>query len=267
MKVTVTNQQIQEARLKKVFVVIPCHNHSRFILGAAQSVLNGLHRNVTLVCVEDGSTDEEKKAFYEQLENVNDSRLIVQSTKSQSGRWRAVNGCIEAFAPPGTHDYITVLDADDQWLPDRLDISLRSIVASGAAASLTGFHHCWHEHELEWISRGHQPVPAAEHTLELIPAAENHRLAKENYYRLRFGGGFPAVDFEPHSVSATFPANMWWEGYRFLPGNSGLRLSPGEDTCMALRLALAGENGLVIAKHKPYLYRRSTTTNQSDIRL
>lgn len=251
-----------------MLVVIPCHNHSKYVAGSVQSVLDGHHKNIKVICVEDGSSDSQKQLFQHAMQGFSDPRLIVEATYQKSGRWRAVNQCIEKYAPPGSFDYVTVLDADDEWLPDRLTASLRAIVATGAAASLVGFHHCWDEGGLEWIQATHQPLPEEySHSLEIIDASTNFDAAKDNFYRLRFGGGFPCADFEPHSVSATFPLEMWWQGYRFMPGELGLRLSPGEDTCMALRLAMSSRDGLVIAKTKPYLYRRNTTTNQSDIKL
>lgn len=94
-----------------VSVVIPAYNSERFIAGAVESVLGQTYPDVETVVVDDGSTDGTVEALRPYLSHV---RLIQ---KVNGGVATARN----AGAAAATGRYVSFLDADDVWLPRKLE--------------------------------------------------------------------------------------------------------------------------------------------------
>src|SRR2546423_604804 len=95
-------------------VVIPAFNAAGTIESAIRSVLAQTERAFELVVVDDGSTDEtaERARFF-----ASDPRVRV-FTQRNRGPAAARNTGIAA----GTAEYVSMLDADDLWLPEYLDV-------------------------------------------------------------------------------------------------------------------------------------------------
>lgn len=259
----ITEAMRTTAAQKRVAVIVPCHNHGKYVALAAKSILSGRHKNVDVYCINDGSDEANVALFQESLEAISDHRLKILHTPQKMGRWNTCNHMVASW-DVDQYDYFTVLDADDEWLPDRLSISLEAMQATGHEASLTGFHHIFEEVQADALRGTFETPEIGSYEMSIFEPSLTAQWAKDNYLALRGGGGFPCPTFEPHSVSATMPVKWWWQGLRFMPGNVNMRLSPGEDTCLALRIALL-KGGIALAAKRPYLYRRNTTTNQKDI--
>lgn len=110
------DQENQIAAGPLVSVVIPCYNYGRFIGETIQSVLNQTHRNLEVMVVDDGSTDNTKEA----VSSLKDAR-ICYSHQQNSGVSDARKKGIER----SRGEYIAFLDADDLWLPEKLEKQLK----------------------------------------------------------------------------------------------------------------------------------------------
>jgi glycosyltransferase involved in cell wall biosynthesis len=98
-----------------VSVIIPTYNYARYIAGAVNSVLAQTYHNYEIVVVDDGSTDETRQALGDSLDKIT---YIYQHNRGVSA---ARNVGIER-----SHgDLIAFLDADDVWVPDKLDRQVR----------------------------------------------------------------------------------------------------------------------------------------------
>jgi len=94
-----------------VSVVIPTYNYGRFIAEAVESVRRQTHREVEIIVVDDGSTDDTQAV----LASIRDERLIVIRTEN-----RGISAARNTGLDRATGEYIAFLDADDRWLPEKL---------------------------------------------------------------------------------------------------------------------------------------------------
>jgi glycosyltransferase involved in cell wall biosynthesis len=116
-----------------ISVIIPAYNAERTILETIKSVQNQTFSDFEIVVINDGSTDR----TLELLQNVKDERLRVFSYKN-SGVAVARNRGISH----STGEFISFIDADDLWTPDKLDLqlaALRQHPEAGVAYSWTYF--------------------------------------------------------------------------------------------------------------------------------
>lgn len=100
-----------DAKLPLVSVIIPTYNCANYIERAINSVLEQTYLNTEIIVVNDGSTDDTEKI----LENYK-NRIIIINQKN-SGVAKARNVGIST----AKGNYIATLDADDRWLPNRLE--------------------------------------------------------------------------------------------------------------------------------------------------
>ena len=112
----------------RISVIMPCFNASRYLRDAAASALNQTYRNVELIVVDDGSTDD-SAGIAEEIARRNPDRVTVLHT-ARVGPYPARNEALRA----ARGDYIAFLDADDWWEPTALE-KLQA-AASGAHADI-----------------------------------------------------------------------------------------------------------------------------------
>lgn len=101
--------------MELISVIIPVYNSERFIARCLESVINNTYKNLQIICVNDGSTDESGRILTEYMEK--DKRISVIN-KDNGGAASARKAGI--LAAKG--DYIAMLDADDWIHPQYFDI-------------------------------------------------------------------------------------------------------------------------------------------------
>ncbi len=95
-----------------VTVILPTYNRAATIKRACMSVLNQTYRNLELIVVDDGSTDETKRI----LERIHDDRLFYIHQVNSGACTARNNGIDHAHG-----EYIAFQDSDDEWLPNKLE--------------------------------------------------------------------------------------------------------------------------------------------------
>ncbi len=100
--------------MKKISVIIPLYNQKEYISETIDSLLTQSYKNIEIIVVNDGSTDD---PFIE-LDKYKE--LIYLVNQENKGLSAARNSGIKV----ATGDYIQFLDADDFLHPDKLKLQL-----------------------------------------------------------------------------------------------------------------------------------------------
>ncbi len=115
-----------------VSVVIPAFNEPEVALRALASVQAQTHRNLDIVVVDDGSTDS-LQALYDLA--AGDGRIrIVRQENAGPGAARN-RGLTESRG-----EYVAFLDADDAFLPQKIERQLDAMQRAGAMISHTSYY-------------------------------------------------------------------------------------------------------------------------------
>jgi len=100
---------------ERVSVVIPAYNAGNYLAEAIESVLAQSEAALEIIVVDDGSTDNTAE-----VARHHDVHLISQDNQGISG---AMNTGVSA----ATGEFIASLDADDLWLPNKLELQLQAL--------------------------------------------------------------------------------------------------------------------------------------------
>ncbi len=104
-----------------ISVIIPLFNHEKYIAKTVDSVLQQTHANFELIIIDDGSSDSSRSI----VSTISDNRLRF-FTQENRGAHATINRGIEL----ATGDYITILNSDDIYYPDRLQIFIDILTQS-----------------------------------------------------------------------------------------------------------------------------------------
>ena len=119
-----------------ITVIIPLYNHERFIRQAIDSVFQQTYPNIELIVIDDGSTDRSadvaEAAIHQQQTRM--ARLIRQKNR---GPHEAMNAGLAA----AKGDFLTFLNSDDFYHPERLSTCLAEMEKSNADCSLSYVHY------------------------------------------------------------------------------------------------------------------------------
>ena len=104
--------------MSTISVVVPAYNSQSTIIETINSVLEQTFTDFELIVINDGSTDR----TLELLETVQDKRLKVYSYPNGGLPAARNRGIIRA-----TGEFISFIDADDLWTPDKLELQLQAL--------------------------------------------------------------------------------------------------------------------------------------------
>ncbi len=107
-----------------VSVVIPTYNYGRFVVDAVESALSQTLPPLEVIVVDDGSTDDTRARLAVFGDRI---RYLFQEN---GGLSKARNAGIEA----SRGEWIALLDSDDTWHPEKLEIQLSALAKSELAS-------------------------------------------------------------------------------------------------------------------------------------
>jgi len=126
---TISTDKVERSTQKPptVTVVIPVYNAARYIGEALDSLQSQTFKDFEVIVVNDGSDDSEE------LERILKSHPLPLTYISQENK--GVSAARNAAIRIGRGEFYAQLDADDQWVPDYLEVQL-GILKDDPAVSL-----------------------------------------------------------------------------------------------------------------------------------
>lgn len=120
--------------LCKISVIIPVYNVEKYLGQCLDSVINQTYKNLDIVCVNDGSTDNSLKILEKYAKK--DSRIKVISQKNAG-----LNGARNTGLKNASGAYITFLDSDDWLDTDWIEKAYNVAIANNADMVKSGYLH------------------------------------------------------------------------------------------------------------------------------
>lgn len=215
-----------------VSVIIPAYNAERWIGEAIASVLSQTYRELEIIVVDDGSSD----ATCRIVKDYGDS--VIYLHKSNGGQGSARNtGILNA-----TGQYIAFLDADDAWLPTKLEVQMKVLGGNS---------------DLQWVYSDAL-------VFEGVTGRQLYVMGDKT--KMQFGGVLRPLllhDFIPSSTPVVKRAVFDHVGLF----DEALSLRGVEDWDMWLRIAARCEVGFVNQPLVRYRVHATSTTSDLDRRL
>ncbi len=104
--------------MDKISVIIPCYNAERFVAECLFSVLNQTHKNIEIICVNDGSSDNSLSILTDFQQKYPAIVRVIDIPNQGASKARNL-GLSQA-----TGDYIQFLDADDVITNEKFEKQL-----------------------------------------------------------------------------------------------------------------------------------------------
>ncbi len=146
-----------------VSVIMPAYNSADFIAEAIQSVLQQTNKNWELLIIDDASEDNTVKIIEKFASE--DPRIHFFQNKTNKGAGISRN--IGTKAAKGS--YIAFLDADDLWLPEKLETQLEFMEKNNLEMTFSSYY---------MINEFGQELP---NKVQALPVLTYAKLLKSNY--------------------------------------------------------------------------------------
>ena len=118
-----------------VSIIVPVYNAEKYIVETIEHVAAQTYRDWELLLVVDGCKDASAQVIRAYQEAQGEKRLRVLVREENAGAARARNeGLQEASGR-----YVAYVDADDLWMPEKLELQLRYMKEKQAAFVFTGY--------------------------------------------------------------------------------------------------------------------------------
>jgi glycosyltransferase involved in cell wall biosynthesis len=118
------------SQTSKVSAIIPTYNCSQYVCEAIESVLNQTYKDIEIIVVDDGSTDNTREV----LEPYIESKSINYIFQVNKGPGAARNTGIRI----AKGEFIAFIDADDLWNKDKIRLQISAIGDAPDSIVLTG---------------------------------------------------------------------------------------------------------------------------------
>ena len=117
-----------------ISIIVPVYNAGAYIRETISMDAAQTYGNWELLLVDDGSEDDSREKIRESMES-GDARIRLIEKQQNEGAARARNTGIEA----SKGRYVAFLDADDLWMPDKLEKELAFMKEKQAAFVFTAY--------------------------------------------------------------------------------------------------------------------------------
>ncbi len=128
--------------MAKVSVILPSYNHERYVGEAVESALDQTFQDFEIIVVDDGSRDRS----LEVLRTFTDPRVKLFVHEQNRGLSITANDCIRR----AEGQYIAMLNSDDVWEQDKLELQVDYLDSHPDAAAVFG--------KVTWIDDAGLPI-------------------------------------------------------------------------------------------------------------
>lgn len=143
----------------RVSVLVPAYKRVDTIVAAVRSALDQTLTDLEVIVVDDHSEDGTQEA----LATIDDPRIVLLTHETNRGGNAARKTAIDA----SRGEYLAFLDADDLWMPTKLEAQVASLEAAGPTAGLS---YTWYD--LRYpdgrLETGRRPEVAGLRAVELL---------------------------------------------------------------------------------------------------
>jgi glycosyltransferase involved in cell wall biosynthesis len=140
-----------------VSVVITTYNHAAFLPDAIGSVLGQTYKNIELIVIDDGSTDNTKGLM-----------CLYPQVKYHFQENRGLPAARNTGAILSSGVYIVFLDADDMFYPDAIAVNVKYFSEHPEYGFISGGHDLMTEDKQIMDSPEWQQFPSKDHYLSLL---------------------------------------------------------------------------------------------------
>ncbi len=106
----------------KISVLIPCYNAGKYMHEAVDSILNQTYRNLEVLLIDDGSSDNTKQILIDYA--ARDGRIVPVFNETNLGLIRTLNKGVKL----ATGTFIARMDADDVSAHNRIEVILNAFL-------------------------------------------------------------------------------------------------------------------------------------------
>jgi glycosyltransferase involved in cell wall biosynthesis len=100
--------------LPLVTVIIPCFNREKFIKSTLESVMNQTYKNMEIIVIDDGSTDNTRDIINKYEDTI---KILEHSNRSNKGQSASINLGLKH----SKGEYIAILDSDDLFIKNKIE--------------------------------------------------------------------------------------------------------------------------------------------------
>jgi len=136
---------MQQTDEKRVSVIIPSYNRYDLLHHSVQSVIDGTHKNIEIIIVNDCSTDPR---YYDgSLEKMERTKVVHLPQNSRNKyKLAAAQGAVrQAGVECATGDFVAFLDDDDFFLPNKIEAQLAAMARHDVEFSCTNAWNIEHD--------------------------------------------------------------------------------------------------------------------------
>jgi len=125
--------------MNRILVLLPVYNGEKYLAEQIDSILSQTHRDLLLVCRDDGSTDGSLALLQDYAQRYPDQVIVLQDGKGNLGASGSFSALMQwALANYGeqTDAFVALADQDDIWHLNKLETCLQALLGTQVESPL-----------------------------------------------------------------------------------------------------------------------------------
>lgn len=115
-----------------VSVIVPTFRRTKLLHKAIDSLISQTYKNIEIIVIDDNADENLKTENEKYFENLRDERIIYIQNSKNIGSAKSRNKGLNI----AKGEYVTFLDDDDYYSPDKIEIQLNETIKNGYKVSI-----------------------------------------------------------------------------------------------------------------------------------